>query len=212
MLVRSTKRGSPTTRPAWKPKNATRSAGWNFQSGNGQSINSKPKASHSTDSSTAAASLDLGTLLSFMTTSGSRRGARVRASDGEARPFSEKCTVSSYMFAQATVWILNACHAALLAKPTLRPTVVRPPARLIRVSFRLHRVGGGQIASAFASRRYHGHAVAGCVRVEQLSRQCTHARILLAHRLPTAGTVSTIRRTGASVAHRPTVNAAATRL
>ena len=46
----------PTTSAAWRPRDATKSAGWNCQSGNTQSMISKPSAIHSTASSTAPAS------------------------------------------------------------------------------------------------------------------------------------------------------------
>jgi hypothetical protein len=101
---------------------------------NGESTISNPSASHSTASRTAAGSPDAGTPFSLTTISGSSRGACMPASDSDVEPRSAKRTVVSYMFAQTSVCSFSARQTALLAYPTLRPTVIRPRSRRARVS------------------------------------------------------------------------------
>ena len=61
------------------------------------------------------------------------------ASDSVASFAGAYCTVSSYMCAQTSVSSLSTRHIALLAKPTLRPTVLRPAARRIAYELALRR-------------------------------------------------------------------------
>jgi hypothetical protein len=97
---------------------------------------SNPTASHSTASSTAAgsASPPSSGRFSLNTISGSIFGEYLRATSRVATPPCEYCTVSSYMCDHTSVSSLSTRHIALFAKPTLRPTVVRPAARRSRVS------------------------------------------------------------------------------
>ena len=97
---------------------------------------SNPSASHSTLASTAAGSAGSPSTgrASLKTISGSIFGENIRASDSDADPPGASCTVSSYMCAQTSVLSFSTRQTALFAKPTLRPTVVRPLARRMRTS------------------------------------------------------------------------------
>ena len=64
--------------------------------------------------------------------SGSIFGDMNGATDTSARLSMARCTVSSYMWAQATVSSFSRRQAALLAKPTLRPTGRWPSAARAR--------------------------------------------------------------------------------
>ena len=85
----STRLGSPTTSAACRPYAATKSAGWNFQSGYTASMISNPSASHSTAASTAAGSppTTASGAFSLKTISGSIFGAYMRAMRSAASPF-----------------------------------------------------------------------------------------------------------------------------